>query len=128
MKRVLLQSVQHASQRYETVGDYTEAHGFCLITVSDMANEQYEQLVAVHELIEWILVKARQIPLHRIDEFDKTFETNRDPGDESEPGWDPAAPYHREHVFAEKLERLLAEELGVNWEDYNVAVLGLSQT
>ena len=37
-------------------------------------------------------------------------------------GADPNAPYHSEHVFAEIVERMLALELGVNWERYTAAV------
>jgi hypothetical protein len=47
------------------------------------------------------------------------YEAKRKPGDTSEPGDDAKAPYHREHVFATKIERLLAVELGVNWRDYD---------
>ena len=127
MKRLLFQTVLHAQQRYDTVGDYQEAHGFISFTISDMGNWQYEALVSVHELIEKILVNARGIKDADIDAFDMAFEQNRDPGDESEPGWYLQAPYHREHVFAEKVERLLAEELGVDWEDYDRTVMELSK-
>jgi hypothetical protein len=54
-----------------------------------------------------------------VDKFDKAYEAKRKRGDDSEPGDDPRAPYHREHVFASKIERLLAKQLGVDWTNYD---------
>ena len=125
MKRVLMLTVPHKCQRYDTVGDYETGHGFTVIRVSDMGNEQYEHLVAVHELVEHILCVARGIKEADIDRFDIGYETDRDPGDENEPGWSPLAPYHKEHVFAEKIERLLGEELGIDWDIYDKTVTAL---
>ncbi len=125
MKRIMAITVRHENQRYDTVGDYSDMHGVTLFTISDMENAQYEALVLVHELVEKILVDARGISNKSIDDFDIQFEQNRDPGDESEPGWDTSAPYHREHAFAEKIERLVAAELGVDWDAYDKTVTGL---
>jgi hypothetical protein len=57
-----------------------------------------------------------------VDKFDRAYEAKRKPGDDSELGDDPRAPYHKQHVFAEKIERLLATELGVDWPDYDKEV------
>jgi hypothetical protein len=35
-----------------------------------------------------------------------------------EPGNDPPAPYHREHVTTTIIEAILAQALGVNLEEY----------
>jgi hypothetical protein len=32
------------------------------------------------------------------------------------------APYHKEHVLAENIERLLALQMGISWPDYEKAV------
>jgi hypothetical protein len=37
----------------------------------------------------------------------------------AEPGNNPKAPYHQEHMFASKVERMLANELGINWTAYD---------
>ena len=37
----------------------------------------------------------------------------------AEPGNNPKAPYHQEHMFASKVERMLANELGVRWNAYD---------
>lgn len=125
MKRMLFITIPHDHQRYDTVGDYQEAHGVICFTISDMDNEKYEQLVAVHELVEKILCNARGIKDADIDKFDMDFEQGRDFGNESEPGHDKRAPYHAEHVFAEKIERLLAIELGIDWDIYDKTVTAL---
>lgn len=54
-----------------------------------------------------------------VDRFDRAYEAKRKPGDDSEPGDDPRAPYHKQHVLAEKIERLLAAELGVDRSVYD---------
>ncbi len=120
-------SVPHKGQRYDTVGDYQDVHGVTFFTISEMKDERYESLVLVHELIEKILCSYRGIPDAAIDAFDVAFEHARVAGNEDEPGHDSAAPYHAEHVFAEKIERMLAEELGVDWDLYDRTVVGLSQ-
>lgn len=127
MRRILALTVPHDDQRYETCGDYIEGHGVTTFRISDMANEDSEALVLIHELIEYILCKKRGVSMEAIDKFDIEFERNRPEGNEDEPGHDPRAPYHKEHVFAEKVERLLAAELGVNWDDHDVRVLALQQ-
>ena len=127
MKRIFAMSIPHKGQRYDTVGDYQDVHGVTFFTISEMPDERYEQLVLVHELIEKILCTHRGISDESIDAFDLSFESARLDGNDDEPGHDPDAPYHAEHVFAEKIERLLAEELGVDWDTYDKTVVGLSQ-
>jgi len=125
VRRILIQTVLHNQQRYPTVGDYVEGHGYTIFSISDMSHAASEEAVALHELIEYFLCKHRGISMEAIDAFDIEFEKNRKPGDDSEPGHDPRAPYHREHVFAEKLERLFLEELGESWNAHDLRVLAL---
>lgn len=123
MKRVLMHTVPHSKQRYPTVGDYEEGHGFVVFSVSDMGNEDYEALVLIHELVEYLLVKKRGIKLQDIDLFDQTFEAARELGEVTgEPGDDKSSPYRREHRFAENIERQVAHEMGVDWSQYDKAV------
>jgi hypothetical protein len=120
-------AVPHDSQRYDTVGDYQEEGNTIFFSISRMHDDRYEQLVAIHELVEKILVTARGIPDRAIDQFDMAYEAARTPDNDDEPGNDPAAPYHKEHLFATKVERMLADELGLDWDVYDAAVLGLSK-
>ena len=56
--------------------------------------------------------------------FDLAHQADDDPY-VNDPGISPDAPYHHEHVFAECMERLFALQLGVNWQEYDVACAAL---
>jgi hypothetical protein len=115
-----IKTIPHREQRYETVGDYyLDDAGVTQVRISDMQNEDYAFLVMIHELIEERLTRKRGIPEAAIKAFDEEFEANRKPGDDSEPGWAPDCPYRKEHAFAENIERMVAHELGVDWEEYD---------
>lgn len=92
------------------------------IRVSDMGNEDYESLVALHELVEVLLCQKRGITTEEVDAFDKAFEAARPDGNNDEPGDDPKAPYKKEHFFATNIEKLMSAELGVDWTAYEAAI------
>ena len=53
-----IETVPHGSQRDPTVGDYSDDEaGVEQVRVSEMPDWRYETLVAVHEMVERILVK-----------------------------------------------------------------------
>lgn len=123
-----IKTIPHSEQRYETAGDYWYEGDRLEMRVSDTGDDDYAFLVAVHEMVEAHLCKRRGITVESIDAFDKQFESNRiklNWGDELEPGHDPAAPYKEEHFFAEVLERALASELNVDWQEYERVVSSL---
>lgn len=122
-----IESIPHEKQRYPTVGDYWEEDGGIeQVRVSELPDWRYEALVAVHEMVEMILTKHRNISEEMISAFDIAFERDREAGKVlGEPGDDPRAPYRREHFFATNVERLLAAELGVDWGAYETLVDGL---
>jgi hypothetical protein len=122
---ILLETIAHEAQRYPTVGDWVMDGDSIRIMVSKMEPEDYSFLVALHELVEVWLCRKRGISQEAVDAFDIEFEKNRPEGNVDEPGDDPKAPYVREHQFATKIERLMAEELGVEWDAYNAAVENL---
>jgi hypothetical protein len=129
--KIDIKTIPHDSQRYETPGDYVFDDDGVHISVSELGNKDYELLIAVHELVESYLVQKRGISEESISAYDKRFEALRmlDPetiGD-FEPGHMDAAPYHEEHVFAERIERQIATELHVDWEAYNSAVNALTK-
>jgi len=118
--------IPHNEHRYETVGDYWYPSSSKMeVRISDMQNEDYEFLVLMHELIEAHLCRKRGIEEPAIKVFDETFEANRKPGNTDEPGFDPTAPYFKEHCFATFIETQLAEELGIDWEEYSNVVNSL---
>jgi hypothetical protein len=87
-----------------------------------MGNEEYEFLVVIHELVECMLCKFRGINESAVDQWDKSFTGIGEPGD------DPLAPYHREHTFATSIEKLVAQEIGVDWDTYEVAIAALCES
>lgn len=110
-------SIPHKYQRYDTAGDYWETeHGGWRLRVSQLPDWRMEAALLIHEMVEMFLAKARGIDWKTIDDFDITHLELDEPGD------DRRAPYHREHRFATKIEKLLAKELGFNWTAYQHAL------
>ena len=123
--RIIIETIPHKRQRYETCGDWYFRKGVLHIKVSKMSDWRREMLVAVHELVEVLLCKDRGITTAEVDAFDKAFEKARAPGNEDEPGDDPKAPYRKEHFFATNIERLLSAELRVDWAKSDKEINGL---
>lgn len=135
--------IPHSTHRYETVGDYWIKGGLsteirvsdCLIAATEDTTEpynptkvsetvqladRYEFLLAVHELVEAFLCRDAGIDYHAIDVFDIGYEGDGEPGD------NPAAPYHAQHVIATEIEHRLADVLGVDWDKYDADLLKLA--
>lgn len=123
--RITIETIPHAEQRYPTVGDWQWRGDDLLIRVSEMGDWRYEAAVAVHELVEVLLCKRDGVTEAAVDAFDMAYEKARQPGDESEPGDDPACPYARQHCFATAVERMLAAALGMSWLEYERKVESL---
>jgi hypothetical protein len=124
--RITIETIPHENQRYPTAGDWLwpNEHNL-LIRVSEMGDWRKEAAVAVHELVEAILCKADGVAEDAVDAFDRAYEADRTSLDDSEPGDDPTAPYHRQHCFATAVERMLIAALGVPWSEYDAAVEAL---
>lgn len=150
MKKITIETLPHAHQAYDTVGDYWEDENGIHIVVSDMGDEKMEQLVGLHELVEVILMRARGIPLAASTVFDKEFDQeradtiravsqagmgkamcflfrNRELPIEAEPGDDPDSPYQNEHNFATAVERMVCAALGIKWDDYDRRVQAVGE-
>lgn len=112
--RIVIETIPHSEQRYPTLGDwqFDEAFEELTISVSQTFCRASNNLIAVHELIEALLCEQRGITQVEVDAFD----TKWLPHDGLfEPGDDPDAPYHREHLFADTIERLMAQQMLFNW-------------
>lgn len=130
MPDVRIKTIPHQFQQYDTVGNYWRDAGaggaeVLEIRVSRMRDRRYEFLVALHELIEAFLCDWRAIPFGEITAFDVEYETRRRKGEPAEPGASARAPYRREHRFAERVERIVARELEVDWTKFDRAVARL---
>ena len=124
--------IPHKKQRYKTCGDYFKKRGCWRFRVSKMKDARYSVLVFLHEIIEFFMCRLLGISMKAIDRWDMEYEVARVmPGRKiahcgcaffEEPGDDPHAPYHRAHVAATHCERLIADALGVKWDEYNAVV------
>lgn len=113
-------TIPHDEQRYPTVGDWTfDGDGNLTVRVSDMGNWKYQALVAIHEIVEALACKDRGVHQVTVDAFDKAYAGDGEPGD------DPRAPYYHQHRAATEIEMRLAKELGVDWVEYDEAVMAL---
>lgn len=118
-RTVHIEVIPHHTQRYPTAGDYWENREALQIRVSQLGDPLMERLVAIHELIEWTLCEAKGILEKDIRAFDEAHP------DADDPGSLPDAPYRFQHKFAEAVERTIAEELGVDWDEYSRRVEAL---
>ena len=114
--------IKHEDQRYPTVGDWVfgedqpaKMHNL-LVSVSQTGNQDYNDLVAVHEIIEAILCKANGVSDENVTNWD------RDHIDHPDPGSIPGCPYYHEHLVAEVIEKIVASELQVDWQEYEEAL------
>jgi len=114
MIKILIETIPHHEQRYDTVGDwqYDKASGQLTIRVSDLNNWRYETLIAIHELVEVTLCSHGGIKQELVDLFDMNYKGDGEPGD------DPKAPYSGPHCLAMGVERILAAVMGIVWSKY----------
>lgn len=117
---IAIQTVPHSRQRYDTAGDYFEIGRFWILQISKLPNWRMEAALIIHEMVEMFLTKHRGIPWEKIDQFDMEHPELDDPGA------DPEAPYHREHMTATDFEKQICLLLGLDWEEYQQALDSLS--
>ena len=117
IKRITIDFIPQAEQRYDTCGDWWYEDETLVLKVSLMPDQRHQQLVAVHELVEALACNVDGVSAEAVDAFDMG------PGaDLDEPGNSPDAPYHVQHMVATEIEKRLAEALHVAWGEYDAAV------
>lgn len=123
-------TVLHASQRYESSGDWQIAGDSIIVRVSHLGDEDMEFCEGLHEVIEAYLCKRNGVTQEMVDEFDFAFEAAHQRGDAaypcgcprqelSDPGSDIHSPYLRQHLIAEAAEAIVARALRVDWKVYD---------
>jgi hypothetical protein len=127
--RILIETVPHREQRYDTCGDWLEqVDGTWHIRISELPTktalfpEKFAFLVAFHELVEMALCRAAGVTAAEVDSFDLCYA-----GSCLEPGDDIDAPYYRMHQMATALERTMAAQLDVDWGEYERAINELGE-
>ena len=125
--KILIETIAHPNQRYDTCGDWTVSpEGNWYIKESSLHNWKQEILIAIHELVEMTLCRAKGITAKEVDDFDLKYEKGffvgtvwHGGGQAGEPGDDPEAPYYEQHQIASVVERLVAIKMGVDWLAYS---------
>ena len=105
--------------RNDGTGDYKVDEQGNIDIYGYMQDERFYNeawLVCLHELIEQRLTQHRGIREEEIDAYDRNICEKGGVSDEA--GNERGCIYYKEHHFAECIERLAANELGMNWEDY----------
>lgn len=113
---IIISTQPMAQMRYDTLGDYSDPKKigdayFHEILVADTHQLNYNFLIGLHELVESWLCFQRKIKDKDITGFDTSHPVE-------DPGRLKSAPYHKEHMFAEKIEKLMCKELGIKWMKY----------
>jgi len=101
--------------RYSTAGDYFVRDGKTVIQVYDQEDRRHNFLVALHELVEQFLTEEAGIKEEDILAYD--LQSN-----DEEPGDNPEAPYHLQHIQATIAEKLLAKYLNLAWSKYDAEI------
>ena len=121
--KIVIQSIPHHLQRYDTVGDwYKGDRGTLNIMVSEMKNWRSEACVAIHELVEALLCIHDEVSEKEVDRFDLSYEGEGEPGD------DLRAPYYAQHQAAMTVERLLVFLFSLDWNKHEEAIEDVSRT
>ena len=131
IKQIIIDYIPHSEQRYNTLGDYYCEGNVLHIKVSDTGDEYYNELVAVHEMVEEMITRHHGIDEPIIMGFDEDYEVERELGlhdKDDEPGFDNRSPYRDEHTIAEGIEMMLCGVLGESWSDYNKQLSIISET
>lgn len=123
--KIIIETVPHNIQRYNTCGDWQVRPDGVHIFVSEMPvhGEYGEFLIAIHEMVEMMICRWNGVTEESVDMFDENYK-----GDYDEPGDDPTAPYNREHSIATGIERILATQLDMVWAEYDREIQELSDS
>jgi len=135
--KIIIETIPHLNQRYNTVGDWQwEDGGQTLhVKVSSMAypsgsvyvnKELQEAAIGLHEVIEALQCRKDDVTEKQVDEFDKGPGGEEAEGLNMEPGdhWD--SPYKRQHCLATGFERILCFAFGITWYEYEDLINELS--
>jgi hypothetical protein len=128
MKNINIEFIDHKDQRYDTCGDWQYSDKSINIKISRLGDWKMDSLVAVHELIEVLLCKQDGVTEQQVDKFDFKFSSDRAKGlhpKTAEGGNDPKCPTHKQHRFANKVERMLARKMKVDWKEYARRIINL---
>lgn len=107
-------TILHSQERYDSAGDYwTDINKIDQYRISKLPQGWRAELaVFIHEMVEYQLCKEAGIKEKDITKFDIK-------SGHSDPGTLKDAPYHKQHMEATKIEKLVIKLLGCDWDEYD---------
>jgi hypothetical protein len=113
--RVEIKTVDPAAMRYPTAGDWEWLpDGGLMLKIPEYGGRDVSVLlVAIHEMIEAYLCKRDGVTDEEVTKFDTDNPLLEEPGD------DPRAPYHKQHMVAMALEREAAIATSTDWATHD---------
>lgn len=124
MRNIFVRVVKSSEQPFCTIGHWMyDKEGNLLILITKMKDWRYEFGVFIHEIVEWALCEYKGITVEECDKFDELYEEGYRTGKipvKKEAGYDKHCPYHRGHVWGDRISWVIMVLLGVNWKDYNL--------
>lgn len=121
-KDINIKFIDGKDQRYPTCGDYWETETSYEFRITKQTHTDKNILIVLHEMIEFFVCGYRDIAEQEITNFDLMWEQG--PKLEDEPGNCKELngiinPYYREHRFSENIERQVALEIDIDWQEYS---------
>lgn len=112
--------IPHNQQRYPTVGDWQwDMSGSLKVKISKMPDKRHMLLIAIHEIVEAILCKIDNVTDNQVTNWDMDHLNDVDPGGII------GSPYYAQHHTATLIEGIMAQEMNVNWNDYEKGIQNL---
>lgn len=113
--KIEINIIPHSAQRYDTVGDWQFKGDELQINVSDLGDEKFNVLVAIHELIEAFECKFNGVSTEQVDEYDFS---HPDVGS-ADLDANSDSPYFKYHNDSTAIEWILSRLFGVDWKEYS---------
>ena len=65
--KIIIETIPHEKQMYDTCGDWRYKDGDLYIYVSDQGDWRKDSLISIHEMVEAMLCKDRDISEYKIN-------------------------------------------------------------
>ena len=112
MKKIIVEFIEQKDQRYPTVGDYFDTDDAIHFKITRMSTQMFSVAILLHEIHEYFRLAEDGISVEEIDKFDIDHPELEEPGD------DPRAPYHKQHLESSVIERASIAMSGRLWSEY----------
>jgi hypothetical protein len=110
--RISIKTIEHSLQRYNCLDDWRILYNEDLdVIVSNTGLLEYNALILIHGLIEAVLCNIHGITTEQVDKWDLKCK-------DDDPGMNPKAPYHSEHMDAIAIEKIVCCMFGLDWKQY----------